>query len=280
MSDQLSSTAKLTAKIDSQKHPIIELLRDLQTEKGREEFGQFYVEGPMIVLRALEYGVRIDSIICTDKYAASLNSGPLLDVARAAGVPAYAVTEGLMGKIIPAKPSPGVVAIVERKLHSPADILAGTSPLVVMIDRCENPDNLGMLLRSLDAAGVDGVVLTDDSVDPFSRLSVRASRGSVLSLNMSVVDQPEHWLEDAKLRGFQIMATSAHGSVGLWTVDLKRSTIIVVGNEHTGVRDSIRQMADILTVIPMSGKMESLNIAVSGAILAYEAVRQRSVSSE
>jgi TrmH family RNA methyltransferase len=265
----------LTAKIDSQKHPVIELVRDLQTEKGREELGQFYVEGSMIVHRALEYGVRIDSIICTDKFAVSHTSGGILDAARVSGIPTYAITEGLMGKVIPAKPAPGVIAIVERKLHSPADILAGTSPLVVLIDRCENPDNLGMLLRSLDAAGVDGVVFTDDCVDPFSRLSVRASRGSVLSLNLSVVDQPEHWVEDAKLRGFQTVASSAHGNVGLWTVDFSRPTIIVVGNEHTGVRESIRELADILTVIPMSGKMESLNIAVSGAILAYEAIRQR-----
>ena len=265
----------VTARIDGQKHPIIELLRDLQTEKGRAEFGQFYVEGPMIVLRAIEYGARIEAIICTDKFALAEASESILSPARESGVKVYAVTEGLMGKVVPAKPPPGVVAIVERKLHRPSDILTGTSPIIFMVDRCENPDNLGMLLRSLDAAGVDGVVLTDDSVDPFSRLSVRASRGSVLSLKLSIAEHPEEWIVDAKSRGFQVAASSAHGNDGLWMVDFRKPTVVVVGNEHTGVRESIRELADVFTRIPMVGKMESLNIAVSGAILAYEAARQR-----
>lgn len=261
--------------MDSQKHPIIELLRDLQTEKGREASGQFFVEGLMIVRRALDYGVAVHGIICTEKFALTPGVEEISAAAQASGIAIYGVTEGLMGKVVPAKPAPSVVAIVERRLYPSVDILAGEHPLIFMVDKCENPDNLGMLLRSLDAAGVDGVVLTGDGVDPFSRLAVRASRGSVLSLRLSIAAAPEVFVETAKERGFRVIASSAHGSAGIWSIDFGGNALVIVGNEHTGVRQSIRDIADELVRIPMQGKMESLNIAVSGAILAYEAARQR-----
>jgi len=171
-----------------------------------------------------------------------------------------------------------VFAVVERRLFDTYSLLVGPSPLIILIDQCENPDNLGMLLRSLDAAGVDGVVLTSDSVDPFSKLCVRASRGAVLSLRLATVDKPEEWIARAKETGYRVLASSAHGTQTIWTADFTGSAIVVVGNEHTGVRQSIRQMADSVVVVPMKGRMESLNIAVAGAIMAYEAARQRGVA--
>lgn len=229
----------------------------------------------MIVRRALEYCGRVAFVVCTDRFASAPESEETLSASAALGCGSYVVTEGLMAKTVPGKPAPGVIACVERRLCEPGELLSGSDRFVMLIDRCENPDNLGMLLRSLDAAGVDGVACTSDGVDPFSRLSVRASRGSVLSLNISIVDEPESWLASARERGYRIVASSARASEGIWAVDFTGSVIAVVGNEHTGVRQSIREMANSVAYIPMSGKMESLNIAVAGAIIAYEAARQR-----
>lgn len=262
-------------RIDSQKHQVIQMLRDLQTEKVRTETGAFHIEGTMLVSRALDYGPGIRCIIFTDKFLASTESESIQAAAEQAGISAYSVTEGLMSKIVPAKPASGVVAVVERRLHKPSELLDGENPLLMLIDRCENPDNLGMLLRSLDAAGVDGVAITSDSVDPFSRLCVRASRGSVLSLRLAIVSEPENWLAQAQEKGFRVVASSAHAAKNIWTTDFAGSRILIVGNEHTGVRQSIRDIADWFIKIPMAGKMESLNIAVSSAIMAYEAARQR-----
>lgn len=261
-------------RIDGQKHPVIQKLRELQTEKGRIEHNAFHVEGSMVVSRALDYGC-VEFIICTDRFPSTPGYEEILAAAQESGAGIFAASEGLIAKIVPCKPTPPVIACVERKIHSPESLLDKTEGLILLVDKCENPDNLGMLLRSLDAAGVDGVVLTSDGVDPFNRLSVRASRGSVLSLDLAVADQPENWLEEAQKRGFRIVASSAHGATDIWDIDFRGPTIVVVGNEHTGVRESIRKMADSYVVIPMVGKMESLNIAVSGAILAYEAARQR-----
>jgi RNA methyltransferase, TrmH family len=262
-------------RVESQKHPVLQTLRELQTEKGRQDKKLFHVEGPMVVRRALDYGGIVPFVVLVDRFAASTDAADILEAARYAGAAVYEVTEGLMSKIVPAKPAPSIVAGVERRLHSPSGLLEGQSPLIVLIDRCDNPDNLGMLLRSLDAAGVDGVALTSDSVDPFNRLCVRASRGSVLSLKLTIVPEPDAWVREAKDRGYRVFASSAHGSSNFWEADLRGQVVAVVGNEHTGVRDTIRDAADKLIYIPMAGKMESLNIAVAGAIIAYEAARQR-----
>jgi TrmH family RNA methyltransferase len=255
---------------------VLQTLREIQTPKGREEKGLFHVEGPMVVRRALDYGGIVPFVVLVDRFAASPESADILEAARYAGSAVYTVTEGLMAKIVPAKPAPTVVAGVERRLHEPESLLEGEAPLIFLIDRCDNPDNLGMLLRSLDAAGVDGVALTSDSADPFNRLCVRASRGSVLSLRLALIVDPDEWVRQTKERGFRIFASSAHGADSFWKADFKGPVVAVVGNEHTGVRESIREASDGLIYIPMSGKMESLNIAVAGAVIAYEAARQRS----
>ncbi|MEN6521513.1 MAG: RNA methyltransferase [Armatimonadota bacterium] len=262
-------------RIDSQKHQVIQMLRDLQTERSRAETGAFHVEGAMLVSRALEYGPGVRCIVFTDKFLSSAECQSIQIASEQSGVNIYSVTEGLMTKIVPAKPAPGVVAVVERRLYKPSELLDGENPLLMLIDRCENPDNLGMLLRSLDAAGVDGVAITSDSVDPFSRLCVRASRGSVLSLRLAIVSEPENWLAQAQEEGFKVVASSAHATKNIWATDFTGSRVLIVGNEHTGVRQSIRDIADWFIQIPMAGKMESLNIAVSSAIMAYEAARQR-----
>ncbi|MBI2844194.1 MAG: RNA methyltransferase [Armatimonadetes bacterium] len=274
MSDRYSSPEP-GARIDSQKHPIIRTLREIQSEGGREQRGAFSVEGPRLVRRALDYGVRVLFLVYSDRFASAPEAREISQAARAAGAEEYLISEGLMTKAISAKPAPGVVAAVERRLCEPDDLLSGQNPLLFLIDRCENPDNLGMLLRSVEAAGTDGVVLTSDSVDPFNRLCVRASRGAVLSLKLAITGQPEDWLLRARSRGFRVVASSAHAEESIWSVGLTGPTIIVVGNEHEGVRESIRRAADEVVLIPMSGRMESLNIAVAAAILAYEAVRQR-----
>jgi|YelNatPaOPRAMG01_1025707.scaffolds.fasta_scaffold98940_2 TrmH family RNA methyltransferase len=260
----------IVENIGSQKHWVIELMRDIQTHKGRMTRGAFHVEGAMVVRRALQAG-RTRFILCTDRFA---NSSEFTDFGGL-DVDCYVVSEGLMSKAVPAKPVPGITACVDLLLEEPASLLEGYSPLIFLVDRCENPDNLGMLLRSLDAAGIDGVVLTDDGADPFNRLSVRASRGAVLNLKLAIVHDSEIWVNAARLRNFKIIATSAHGDVCIWDEDLTVPLVIIVGNEHTGVRESLKILSDSVVYLPMSGLMQSLNIAVAGAVVAYEAIRQR-----
>ena len=216
----------------------------------------------------------MESVILTDKFAAGPEAQALLERARCVGVGVYQCTEGLMAKILDAKPTPECLAIVERRVCSLADVFAGEQPLVQMVEACENADNLGMLLRSTDAAGVTGVVLAAETNDAFSRRVVRGSRGAVFTVPVCIHADSATVIAEARDWGIQVIATSARREL-LYGHRYTKPTMIVVGNEHTGISETVREMSDAIVRIPMLGKINSLNIAVAASMMMYEAVRQR-----
>lgn len=262
-------------RVTGQKDPLVQLLRELVGEEGRRRNGRFFVETDELVRRAFDYGGAVDSLILTERFAAAPQSAHLLDRAAQAKIDIYTATEGLLAKILDAKPTPECLAIVERRVSQLASVFTGACPLVMMVEHGENADNLGMLLRSTDASGVDGVVLTADTTDPFSRRVVRGSRGAVFTVPICVQHDPLKAISEAKKAGVQVVATSARSDVYYTTIDYSKPTMIVVGNEHIGISDAVRSHADTVARIPMRGKINSLNIAVAASVVLYEAVRQR-----
>lgn len=262
-------------KISGQKDPVIKLLRELVGEDGRRRNNLFFAEGEELVKRAFDYGGQVESVIFADKYSSSLDCQALVERAASAGVRSYQCTEGLLAKILDSKPTPECLAIVERRAAGLADVFACERPLVQMVENCENADNLGMLLRSTDASGISGVVLAAETTDPFSRRVVRGSRGAVFTVPLCVHSNSAKIIEHAHERGLQVIGTSANTDTPYTSVDFKKPTMIVVGNEHTGITDTVRDMADAVVRIPMMGKINSLNIAVAASVVMYEAVRQR-----
>lgn len=261
--------------ISGQKEPVIKLLRELQTEEGRRRNGLFFAEEREIVRRAFDFGSKPRSFILTDKFAASDEAQALLERAAYAHVETYVTTSGLLAKILDAKPTPECVVIIERKVVSLPDIFTGECPLIQMVEHSENADNLGMLLRSTDAAGVTGVVLTADTTDPFSRRVVRGSRGAVFTVPICTHQDSAKAIEEARNHNLQIIATSANSQMFYTQADFTKPTMIIVGNEHVGISETVRELADATVRIPMLGKINSLNIAVAASVMLCEAVRQR-----
>lgn len=262
-------------RVGGQKDPVIKLLRDLQTEDGRTRAGLFFAEGEELVRRAFDFGGRVDSVILTERFAGGAEVQDIAARAAGAGAPVYIATSGLLSKILDAKPTPDCLAVVERKTSPLPRLFSRDCPFLQMVERGENADNLGMLLRSTDAAGVDGVVLVQ-STDPFSRRVVRGSRGAVFTVPLSISDDPAEVIRRVKESGLQVIATSAQSDVAYTEPDYTKPTMVVVGNEHVGISNAVRNMADVVVRIPMRGRINSLNIAVAASVVLYEAVRQRS----
>jgi len=262
-------------RVTGQKDPTIKLLRELVSEDGRKHNKLFFAEGEELVRRAFDYGGRVESVLFTDKYTQTPEAQALLERAIAARVEVYQSTEGLLAKILDAKPTPECLAIAERKVAGLSDIFTDNNPLIQMVESCENADNLGMLLRSTDAAGISGVVLAGDTTDPFSRRVVRGSRGAVFTLPLCIHPSSAKVIDTAHEHGLQVIGTSANTDIPYTSVDFTKPTMIIVGNEHTGISDTVREMADAVVRIPMMGKINSLNIAVAASVVMYEAVRQR-----
>lgn len=262
-------------KVTGQKDPVAQLLRGLVGEDGRRRSGRFFVEGEELIRRAFDYGGKVDSLVLAERFAASPDSADLIERAGQASAEVTMVTQGLLAKILEAKPTPECLAIAERRVAALADMFTAPCPLVLMVEHGENADNLGMLLRSTDAAGVDGVILAADTTDPFSRRVVRGSRGAVFTVPICILRDPVKAIAEAKNAGLQVVATSARSDIPYTVVDFAKPTMVIVGNEHVGISDAVRECSDIVAGMPMLGRINSLNIAVAASVVLYEVARQR-----
>jgi TrmH family RNA methyltransferase len=262
-------------KIDSQKHPVIALLREITTEDGRRRAGRFFAEGEELSRRAFDYGGSVEALVLTDRFAGTEEAADVLERAASAGAAVYCASEGLIAKTLGAKPTPACIAIALRKVASISEALSGRAPLVQMVENGDNADNLGMLLRSTDAAGVSGVILSGETTDPFARRVVRGSRGAIFTLPICIYPDSAKAIAEARGRGIHVVATSARADVPHTEVDYTVPTMFVAGSEHFGISDAVRGLADVVVRVPMFGKVNSLNIAVAASVVLYEAVRQR-----
>ena len=172
----------------------------------------------------------------------------------------------------------GIIAIVKAKDHSISSVnrklLSVNNPLVVVLESVEKPGNLGAILRTAEAAGVDAVIVCDPLTDLYNPNLIRASIGGVFSVPTVVCDSGA-CIAFLKERGIRILTAQLQDSYEYYDYDMRQATAIVMGTESTGLTDQWREAADAHIRIPMLGRLDSLNVSVSAAILMYEAVRQR-----
>ena len=175
----------------------------------------------------------------------------------------------------------GIIAVAKCKDHSlsslltpPSSLLDKPNPLIVVLESVEKPGNLGAILRTAEAAGVDAVIVCDPLTDIYNPNLIRASIGGVFSVPVAVCDSKE-CIAFLKERGIRILTAQLQDSYEYYDYDMQRATAIVMGTESTGLTDQWRKAADAHIRIPMLGRLDSLNVSVSAAILMYEAVRQR-----
>ena len=144
-----------------------------------------------------------------------------------------------------------------------------------MLDRIQDPGNLGTIIRTADAFGVDGILISEGSVDGYNPKVVRATMGSIFRVNILHIKKSLNILEELKNRGIKIYSTSLQGKNYIQEINFKIPSLLIIGNESKGVSDELLNMAHSLIKIPMVGKAESLNAAVASSIIMYEAMKQR-----
>ena len=168
----------------------------------------------------------------------------------------------------------GIIAVAKCKKHSLERLQLKENPLIVILESVEKPGNLGAILRSAEAAGVDAVIVCDPLTDMYNPNLIRASIGGVFCVPTAVCTSQE-CIAFLKEHGITILTAQLQDSYEYYDYDMTRPTAIVMGTESTGLTDQWRQAADAHICIPMLGRLDSLNVSVSAAILMYEAVRQR-----
>lgn len=147
---------------------------------------------------------------------------------------------------------------------------------ILVLDRLQDPGNMGTLIRTSDAAGFGGIIALKGTVDAFSSKVVRSAAGSIMRMPIVYVEGEEELLKVAKSHGYKTVVTTLEKAESYWEADLNEPVALVIGNEGAGVSQSIQEAADIKIKIPMVGEIESLNAGVAGSLAIYETLRQKS----
>lgn len=275
--------------VTSGANPRLKALVALRRRRHREEAGQTLVEGYEETTLALDAGVRpVALYFCPDLHARAGEEqagrvgrrqpdraeAELLDRAAAAGAELVQLSRPAFEKVAYRESPDGWLAVVPSVATDLGRLRVGTDPLLLICEAVEKPGNLGAILRTADAAGAAAVLAADPVTDWGNPNLVRASKGTVFSVPVASADSARllAWLHE---RGIAVVAATPHTDLAYTDVDLTGPTAIAVGAEKVGLSEPWLRTATHRVQIPMSGRVNSLNVATSAAILTYEAVRQR-----
>ena len=275
--------------ITSGQNPKIKDLLALQEKSRlRREKGLFVVEGRRELEHCLEAGYQINTLFVCPEILALTDETPLLrSLLDSGSQPAtgcharpdrasdiFEVSPAVYAKIAYREGTEGIVAEVVTPEHSLEGLTLPENPLVMVLEAVEKPGNLGAVLRSADAAGADAVIICDPLTDLFNPNLIRASIGAVFTVPV-VTATSEEAIKYLKNKGIRILTAQLQDSVLYYDSDMCHGVALVMGTEATGLSQAWREAADAHIRIPMLGRLDSLNVSVSAAILLFEAVRQR-----
>lgn len=258
------------AVLTSRQNPLIKRLRKLQQTKGRREQGCLLLEGTHLLEAALTHLDQLEWVGATEAWQQKYPQlwRRALNRSQDSAEVSPEVLEALT-----TTPSPeGVAAVIADSTQHLTPL--PTPPLGLLLDRIQDPGNLGTILRVCAATGLQGLWLTPDCVDLGNPKVLRASAGAWFQTPRQVIDDPVPWVQSLGAKGYQIIATAPQAPKLYWDLDFSRPTLLLLGSEGQGLRPELTALANEAAAIPQAPGVESLNAAVSAALFLYEARRQ------
>lgn len=195
-------------------------------------------------------------------------------------IPHEVVKEEVFSKMTDTLSPQGILCVVRKKHYNLDSLLSktkGSNPVFLILDTLQDPGNLGTIMRTAEGANVAGVIMSRDTVDIYNPKTVRSTMGSIFRVPFVYVEDICEAVKTMKAAGVTCYAAHLKGVNTCYAEDFSRPVAFMIGNEGNGLSDEVAELADTYIRIPMGGQLESLNAAVSAAILMYEAVRQRTL---
>jgi TrmH family RNA methyltransferase len=256
--------------ITSTQNPKVKSLLALEKPRERRKQGLFIIEGKKEIGMALNAGYKIgnlffcEEMIRPDELKTLGTDDKLL-------IP---VSKEVFDKIAIRENSGGVLAVAEQKTHRLDQVKLSRTPLLLILESVEKPGNLGAILRTADAAGVDAVIICDPQTDFYNPNVIRSSIGCLFSTQIASATSAEtiEWLQKNNI---SIYCTYLQASKPYHTIDYRNSSAIVMGTESTGLSDIWVKKSNTNIIIPMQGKIDSMNVSTAAAVVVFEAKRQR-----
>jgi len=261
-------------RITSASNRIIKQLRELADRKGRLRHNAFIIEGLKLVEEALACKVPIGYFLVADSMYPEFRS--MMEGSKS--VPVYIVPDDLFERVSTTETPQGILAVAPL-IDSQDQSIADRGSRFVILERLQDPGNLGTIIRTADACGFDGVLLSPGCADPYNPKVVRSAMGSVFHIPILSCADIFDAIDKLKRRGIRIAAAHPRDSEIAWNLPLADNIAVVIGNEGSGLSQRMMDAVDIRVMIPMPGKAESLNAATAASMILYESMRQRMTNS-
>lgn len=252
------------------------MIRALRQKKTRQETGNFLVEGIHLVGEAAQAGMEIGSILYAPELLRSDFALGLIDELAEVGVPCYP-TDADVFKSAAGKENPqGLMAVVSQFDRKLTELTPQNFNWGAALISPQDPGNIGTILRTIDAVGADGLVLIDESADPYHPSCVRASMGSMfwLSITSTSFSDFSYWVADM---GYTVYGSSAHGDSEYTEIDNYRSPcVLLMGSERAGMSPQHEKICETVLRIPLRGRASSLNLGVAAGVLLFSMMAKQS----
>ncbi len=243
--------------ITSLKNPKVAAWKALKDRKGRRESGCFLVEGRKMVEEALASAFDVETVLVQEG----------MELPDGLTMPVYELPEHVLAAVCDTKTPQGIAAVVRMKEQS------ALGKHIVVLDGVQDPGNVGTIIRTADAAGLNGVLLSNQCADVFSPKVLRATMGSIFRMNLRTTDDLPGELTKLREKGYSILSSQLDGTPFYERQGVAERFALIIGNEGNGVSEQVQQTATHRVRLPMRGGAESLNAAIAAAIMMYELMR-------
>ena len=247
----------------------IKYTKSLLKSKNRNKESKFIIEGYRILTLAIECNAKIDYVFINEDFEKKTEHVEFLEILKSKNINTYKTTNKIFNELVDTESTQGILAVVKFNQRTIQENLKDEHRFVVILDRIQDPGNMGTIIRTADAAGVDAIIALKGCVDIYNPKVIRSTMGSIFDMNIIHATQEES-VRLLKLKNFDIVSSYLDTDNYYDKVEYNYKTALVIGNEANGINDELVSKSDVLAKIPIYGKAESLNAAISSAILMYE----------
>ncbi|MDQ2087330.1 RNA methyltransferase [Herbivorax sp. ANBcel31] len=260
--------------ISSNKNPAIKVLKSLKDKRHREAKNMYFIEGIRFVQEALKENVKIDKIFVSEKLEYTNGGKEMLKTIDKTKKDCFTLPHKLFKEISDTDSPQGILAQIEMQKYS-LDTMLYKDNFFVVLDSIQDPGNMGTIIRTADAAGATGLILSRGCVDIYNPKVLRSTMGSIFHIpiySSNDILKDLNYLKDKKIK---LCASHLEGKKPYYSLDNVSNIAVIIGNEAKGISDDIKNISNSLVKIPMVGRAESLNASVAAGLLMFEIMRKR-----
>lgn len=255
--------------IESKENNLYKETKKLKERKNRSKNNKYIIEGFRLIQEAFKANLSIEYLVLKkdenekiDKYISEYVSNNKIRM--------YEMSDNLFKELASTENPQGILAVVNME-NKP---IKYDGNFYLLCDKVQDPGNLGTIIRTAHAAGIDGIILTKGTVDIYNEKTIRSTMGSLFYVPIHYDDDNLSLVKTLKEKGFNLIVTSLDTNKDFFEENLEGKVILTVGNEGNGVSNDVLELADKKVKIPMPGNAESLNVAIATSVIIYEKIRQ------